>query len=41
MLKERHFNIVRVSKDKGVGMDVIGSIDKGVTYKGKKVMIKL
>jgi len=41
MLKERHFNIVRVAKDKGVGMDVIGSIDKGVTYKGKKVMIKL
>jgi alpha-D-xyloside xylohydrolase len=41
MLKERHFNIVRVAKDEGVGMDVIGSIDKGVTYKGKKVMIKL
>jgi alpha-D-xyloside xylohydrolase len=41
MLKERHFNIVRVAKDEGVGMDAIGSIDKGVTYKGKKVMIKL
>jgi len=41
MLKERHFNIVRVAKNKGVGMDAIGTIDKEVTYKGKKVMIKL
>jgi len=41
MLKKRHFNIVRVAKNKGVGMDAIESIDKEVTYKGKKVKVKL
>jgi len=41
MLKKRHFNIVRVAKNKGAGMDVIESIDKEVTYKGKKVKVKL
>jgi len=41
MLKKRHFNIVRVAKNKGAGMDAIESIDKEVTYKGKKVKVKL
>jgi len=30
-----------VEENKGTGMDAIESIDKEVTYKGKKVKVKL
>jgi alpha-D-xyloside xylohydrolase len=41
MLAERKFNIVRVEKNKGTGIDSVETFDKEVTYKGKKVMVKL
>jgi alpha-D-xyloside xylohydrolase len=41
MLAERGFKIVRVGKNKGTGMDVIEKYDKAITYKGKKVAVKL
>jgi alpha-D-xyloside xylohydrolase len=40
-LEKRQFNIVRVAKDKGSGMDTITTIDKTVNYKGKKITVKL
>ena len=41
MLTERKFNIVRASKNKNNGMDVIEKFDKEVTYTGKKIVINL
>jgi len=41
MLTERKFNIVRVSKNNGVGMDTAQKYDKVITYNGKKVVVKL
>ncbi len=40
MLSQRTFNVVVVGKDKGVGMEAGGSVDKRVVYNGKKVAIK-
>lgn len=41
MLKERRCNIVSVSKNKGVGMDIAKKYDEVVTYSGKKVVVNL
>ncbi len=41
MLKKREFRIVKVSKNKGYGMDDINKYDKVVTYNGKEVVVKL
>jgi len=41
MLADRKFNIVRVAKNKGVGMDVVQNFDKEVSYSGNKVVVKL
>jgi alpha-D-xyloside xylohydrolase len=41
MFAERNFRIVRVAKNKGSGMDKVEKYDAGVTYKGKKVTLKL
>ncbi|MGD8781103.1 MAG: glycoside hydrolase family 31 protein [Ignavibacteria bacterium] len=41
MLGERKFNIVKVSKNNGVGMNKIEEYDKVITYDGKKVVVKL
>ncbi len=41
MLKERKFNIVLVTKNTGMGTGITEKFDNVVTYKGKKVVIKL
>jgi alpha-D-xyloside xylohydrolase len=41
MLTERKFNIIRASKNKNNGMDVIEKFDKEITYTGKKIVINL
>jgi len=41
MLAERKFNIVRVDKSKGQGMDVVEEFDNVVAYNGKKIVVKL
>jgi len=41
MLAERKFNIVLVSKNKGIGMDKVEKFDKEVVYSGKKSVVKL
>ncbi|MEJ2195280.1 MAG: glycoside hydrolase family 31 protein [Ignavibacteriaceae bacterium] len=41
MLNERKFNIVVVENNKGTGINPFEKFDKVVTYKGKKVIIKL
>ena len=41
MLKERKFNIVKVSKGKGSGDEPVEKFDKEVTYTGKEISIKL
>jgi len=41
MLAEHKFNIVRVGKNKGIGINSVETFDKKVTYKGKKVTVKL
>ncbi len=41
MLNERKFNIVKVSRDNGIGMSAVEKYDKVVTYNGKKIEIKL
>jgi alpha-D-xyloside xylohydrolase len=41
MPAERKFNIVCVSKNKGLGMDAVEKYDKVVTYTGMKVVVKL
>jgi len=40
MLKERKFNIVWVSLDKGAGMGPVRKYDKVVVYKGQKVVVQ-
>jgi alpha-D-xyloside xylohydrolase len=41
MLKERIFNIILVSEDKGTGINVFEKPDKSVYYSGKKTTVKL
>ena len=41
MLNERKFRIVKVSKNKGIGMETVEKYDKVVTYKGQKVVVDL
>lgn len=41
MLTTRKFNILKVSSGRGTGMDAVKKYDKVVTYKGKKVVVKL
>jgi len=41
MLNERKFNIVKVSKKNGVGMETVEKFDKVVTYEGRKIEVKL
>ena len=41
MLKERKFRIVKVSGNKGIGMEPVQKYDKVVTYIGKEVVVKL
>jgi alpha-D-xyloside xylohydrolase len=41
MLTERNFNIVLVTKNKGVGMETTEKPDKVISYKGKKVEVEL
>ena len=41
MLADRKFNIVRVAKNKGAGMNVVQKFDKEVSYSGTKVVVKL
>ncbi len=41
MLNERKFRIVKVTKNKGIGMDAVENYDKVVTYKGQKVVVDL
>jgi alpha-D-xyloside xylohydrolase len=40
-LRERKFNIVRVSEDKGNGTDAVEKYDKEVIYNGKKIEIRI
>jgi alpha-D-xyloside xylohydrolase len=40
MLSKRKFNIVRVGKNKGTGMETVEKYDKTIIYNGKKVVIK-
>ncbi len=40
MLNERDFNIVWVSRDKGVGMETVGTYERVVAYHGKEVVVK-
>jgi alpha-D-xyloside xylohydrolase len=41
MLAERKFNIIKVAKNRGTGMDVVEKFDNVVTYNGKKLVVKL
>jgi alpha-D-xyloside xylohydrolase len=41
MLTERQFRIIKVSADAGTGMGAVEKYDQVVTYKGKKVTVKL
>jgi alpha-D-xyloside xylohydrolase len=41
MLKERNFNIIKVSQSNGAGDGVIVKFDKAVTYIGKKISFKM
>ena len=41
MLNERKFNIVYVNKTKGIGMDTNETPDRQVTYRGKKILVKM
>lgn len=41
MLRERKFNIVKVSMDKGLGDNFTSRFDKIIIYNGKKTLIKL
>ena len=40
MLAERNFNILSVTKNKGIGLKIAEKFDQVVTYKGKKVEVK-
>ena len=39
MLKERKFNIIKVSKNNGDGMKTVKKYDKTITYNGKEVVV--
>jgi alpha-D-xyloside xylohydrolase len=41
MLKERKFKILKVSKNKGTGMESVEKFDNIVSYIGKKLVVKL
>ena len=41
MIKERTFNIILVSENKGKGTIIVDKYDRVVTYSGKKVTVKL
>jgi alpha-D-xyloside xylohydrolase len=41
MLKQRKFNIVLVSKDKGTGTDLTKKYDREVIYSGRKISVAL
>jgi alpha-D-xyloside xylohydrolase len=41
MIPNRKFNIVRVAKNKGTGMDAVQKFDNEVSYSGTKVVVKL
>jgi len=41
MLVERKFNIVKVSRNKGIGSSIGTKQDKTVNYDGAKTLIKL
>ncbi len=41
MLTERKFNIVRVGKNKGIGINSAENFDKEVIYEGKEIIINL
>jgi len=41
MIAQRKFNIVKVSKNNGVGMGKVKQYDKVITYNGKKVVVQL
>jgi alpha-D-xyloside xylohydrolase len=41
MMAERKLTIVRVTKNKGIGADVVEKSDREITHEGKKIKIKL
>ena len=41
MFAERKFNIIKVSKEIGAGMEVVGRFTQVVTYEGKEVVVNL
>ena len=41
MMKERKFRIVKVTKDKGLGMEPVEQVDQVIAYNGEKVTVKL
>jgi alpha-D-xyloside xylohydrolase len=41
MLAERRFNIVKVASNRGTGTDEVKTYNRVVTYKGKRVLVKL
>jgi len=41
MLPVRKFSIIQVAGNKGTGMEVVEQFDREITYKGKKITIKL
>jgi alpha-D-xyloside xylohydrolase len=41
MIKQRTFNIILVSENKGKGTNIVDNYDRVVTYSGKKVIVKL
>jgi alpha-D-xyloside xylohydrolase len=41
MIKERKFNVIKVTSDNGTGMDADQKYNTVVDYKGKKVIVKL
>ena len=41
MLSDRKFNIVKVSKGNGIGMDAVKMFNKVIDYNGTKVIVKL
>lgn len=41
MLKERTFHLLRVSREKGIGMIPATGFDKSINYRGEKIVVKL
>ena len=41
VMKERKFRIVKVTKDKGLGMEPVEQVDQVIAYNGEKVTVKL